>query len=452
MTILCATDFSPSSEHATKLAAALAHEHGDSVSLLHVIQPFPQVSAYASDGGAAWELGVKASADTMLAATVEELRRDGLRAEAHVAFGAPASTLLAAIDDQKPRLVVMGTHGRKGLARMFVGSVARSVVKAASCPVLVTRGGDGSPQRWSGKEALRLAVGVDGSRASAGALAWLAALPSSRPLETTIVRLYWPAQEAVVYGLDVEPTGEDPVPTLLPLMERDLRRQLQGTRLLGSVERFCPAHVNASEVLVEQARQIGADALVVGVPKGRIEAWDDLTVTDVLATATCPVFCIPLAAAPPARRTWHYHSVLVATDLSELATPTLRAAYGLLPAGGRVELCHVHESERQPLLASSPRSVPPLAGEERLAITSKLQALIPPDAREQGITTNISVIDGTSAVTGILQAAARLEVDVLTLGSHGRSGWKRAVLGSVAEEVCRRADRPVLIVHGQSSE
>jgi nucleotide-binding universal stress UspA family protein len=52
-----------------------------------------------------------------------------------------------------------------------------------------------------------------------------------------------------------------------------------------------------------------------------------------------------------------------------------------------------------------------------------------------------------AAADAILQAALRLDVDVVAMASHGRSGLARLALGSTSEEVARRCDRPVLIVH-----
>jgi len=54
--------------------------------------------------------------------------------------------------------------------------------------------------------------------------------------------------------------------------------------------------------------------------------------------------------------------------------------------------------------------------------------------------------------SAILQAAERLDVDVIALASHGRSGLGRLVQGSVAEEVARRSSRPLLLIHGHAEE
>jgi nucleotide-binding universal stress UspA family protein len=58
----------------------------------------------------------------------------GLRSE--LRCGDPAAEILRAIDELKPELVVMGTHGRRGLARLLLGSVAEKVVRSSPVPVL----------------------------------------------------------------------------------------------------------------------------------------------------------------------------------------------------------------------------------------------------------------------------------------------------------------------------
>jgi nucleotide-binding universal stress UspA family protein len=71
---------------------------------------------------------------------------------------------------------------------------------------------------------------------------------------------------------------------------------------------------------------------------------------------------------------------------------------------------------------------------------------VPREAERLGITTRITVVDGVRAAPGILQTAHRLGTDAIVLASHGRAGLTRAPLSSVAEEVVRQSDQPVLVV------
>ncbi len=140
-------------------------------------------------------------------------------------------------------------------------------------------------------------------------------------------------------------------------------------------------------------------------------------------------------------------SVLAPTDLSPVGNRAVPYAYNALAAhGGVVELCYVHERA----LASPPyayeQSEGKLTNIERARFEAELRALVPGDARESGITTHVTVIDGGRAADAILQAAERLVVDEIVLASHGRGGAARSLLGSVSRAVVERSRRPVLIV------
>ncbi len=74
----------------------------------------------------------------------DELRQGGIEAEAECREGDAATELLAAARAWKADVIVMGTHGRTGLARLVLGSVARNVLHHSSCSVLIARVPDGS--------------------------------------------------------------------------------------------------------------------------------------------------------------------------------------------------------------------------------------------------------------------------------------------------------------------
>jgi nucleotide-binding universal stress UspA family protein len=93
-----------------------------------------------------------------------------------------------------------------------------------------------------------------------------------------------------------------------------------------------------------------------------------------------------------------------------------------------------------------------LAPSERAAIEADLRTLIPPEAAGHGIVTHLCVLEAPSVDRAIAAAAERLDVDVVAVGSHGRSGVSRALLGSVAEEVARRSPRPVFIVRARPNK
>ena len=81
----------------------------------------------------------RAAARTALDRVVQDLRLPGVAIHPDVAEGIPAEEILRAARDKDVDLIVMGTHGRTGLAHVFMGSIAEKVVRRAPCPVLTVR-------------------------------------------------------------------------------------------------------------------------------------------------------------------------------------------------------------------------------------------------------------------------------------------------------------------------
>jgi len=132
--ILCATDFSASSDHALQYALVLASRFGASVELLHVTE----VSAYAQnqteDGGESYEKRLLAR----LRAMADSIETD-VSIETHLAAGVPYIEIINRSKALPADLIVIGTHGRTGMKHLLIGSVAEKVVRTASCPVLSVR-------------------------------------------------------------------------------------------------------------------------------------------------------------------------------------------------------------------------------------------------------------------------------------------------------------------------
>jgi nucleotide-binding universal stress UspA family protein len=161
-------------------------------------------------------------------------------------------------------------------------------------------------------------------------------------------------------------------------------------------------------------------------------------------SSVIPVFCVPEGATPAQQEITPIRTILVAVDLSDPSREVVLSAYRLLAAGGRVELCTVHELGPVAGVVDAPVN-PPLDEARRARIESQLRTLVPPRAQELGVATSVSVLEGRFAAETILAAAERLDVDLVAVGSHGRSGVKRALLGSVAEQIARQSPRSVLI-------
>lgn len=137
--VLCPVDFSESSRRAVDLAADFVEPGGAGITLLHVIE-LPVT--YSGEPGIA---GLVEDLDARAAKMLEQWASD-LRGKVSVPvvtrsrIGSPGRQLIAALEELPPcDLVVVGSHGRTGLRRTLLGSVAELIVRHASCPVLVAR-------------------------------------------------------------------------------------------------------------------------------------------------------------------------------------------------------------------------------------------------------------------------------------------------------------------------
>jgi len=139
--ILVPTDGSREGEQAIAHAVDLAEAHGAAVSGLYVINT-------ASYNGlpmeTSWE-GVTALLNTDAQEAVETVEKLGAErdvpVETEIVEGSPSTEIVRTAESQECDLIVMGTHGRGGIDRLLLGSVAEKVVRAAHVPVLTVRVG-----------------------------------------------------------------------------------------------------------------------------------------------------------------------------------------------------------------------------------------------------------------------------------------------------------------------
>src|SRR5574337_1894924 len=151
-----------------------------------------------------------------------------------------------------------------------------------------------------------------------------------------------------------------------------------------------------------------------------------------------------------------YQTVLVKTDRSPLGNTAVTHAYAVLAGRGGtvVLLCVVDVSGMPDPLYAQPTPGETLA-EERAEIRedlfSSLEALVPEEIRADGrVKTEVRLVKLSGSVhDAICEEAAAKEADLIVMASHGYSGMKHLLLGSVVERVLRAADRPVLVVRSR---
>lgn len=143
--ILVPVDFSEASRAALDYAATLARTFGATLDVLHVWEApsfAPRASGMISLGAGEPSLHelVQRNAHEALNGFVEEaVERDASIQSARTEMGVPWHTIVNAADRGNYDLVVLGTHGRTGLPRVLLGSVAENVVRHAHCPVMTVR-------------------------------------------------------------------------------------------------------------------------------------------------------------------------------------------------------------------------------------------------------------------------------------------------------------------------
>ena len=140
-TIVVGTDASPASRRAVALAVGVAKADGAAIVFVNVVDaaklmplsgyenPYPQEAV---------DL-LQDESRRLLDVAKAQAEADGVAATTWSAQGDAADEILDAAAQHRAGLIVVGTHGRTGLARLFVGSVAGAVLQRAACPVLATR-------------------------------------------------------------------------------------------------------------------------------------------------------------------------------------------------------------------------------------------------------------------------------------------------------------------------
>lgn len=134
-TIVFPTDFSTASDAALEHAATLAKSMGATLLIVHVEEP---PLAY---GGGELYYGIPEPDSERILKMLEDVKpKDPSVPFTHrLSMGDPAGEIVRIATDEGAELIVLGTHGRTGVTRLLMGSVAEVVVRRAPCPVLVYR-------------------------------------------------------------------------------------------------------------------------------------------------------------------------------------------------------------------------------------------------------------------------------------------------------------------------
>ncbi len=141
--IMHPTDFSTASQAAFVKALEMAKAGRGELTLVHVLSPVMPVPGDGYISPKVYDeiaASTRAWAQKQLDRRLAKAKAAGVRAKGFLLDGVPHEQIVRAAKSKRADLIVMGTHGRSGLAKLFIGSVAGRVVSSAPCPVLTVRG------------------------------------------------------------------------------------------------------------------------------------------------------------------------------------------------------------------------------------------------------------------------------------------------------------------------
>ncbi|WP_254768991.1 universal stress protein [Salinilacihabitans rarus] len=193
--ILVPVDGSACATAALEYAAAVAADVGATVHVVHVVDPTPEGDdRLAPDDLAAFD---EAGA-SLLETSVERAERAGAAAVAEACRGEPGPAILEQASERDADLIVVGTHGRSGIRRFFLGSVAEHVLRGADVPVVTVREGTAEAASWPPE---RVVVATDGSEFARTALEEAVAVAAECDATVSLLSVV----DATDPGFDIRP-------------------------------------------------------------------------------------------------------------------------------------------------------------------------------------------------------------------------------------------------------
>jgi len=435
MPIVCGTDFSERSRSATAVAAALVSRlNATELWLVHVLDP----TTGSLDPTA--QEALKTAAEKRLAEEAARLQEPTrARVQHAVLVGTASDTLLGFAEDKGARLVVVASRGHSASLVLRVGGTSERLAQSTQLPVLVVR--DEAPfDAWAkGERPLRLLLVVDWSRSCDAAIRWVKALRESSPVDVVVGYVYnssFPGEGPARYGLSWRHAIVERDPEAEALLIRDLQARIGVLGGEGEIA-FRPqlGVGRLGDHLLELAEAERVDLIVMGThhQRGLARLGSVAAVTLHHSHTSVAVVPVPEGELLAPDEVPCIRRVLIATDLSPLSNFAIPFGYALLgERGGEVYLLHVRGNSEEAATETE--------------IAAQLRSLVPKRGVPANVVTRTEIVEHKYAALAICQAADRLGVDAVCVASHGRSGVKRAVLGSVAEAVMRESRRPVFAV------
>jgi nucleotide-binding universal stress UspA family protein len=293
--ILCATDLSPASEPAWEQARRLGQIFNADVLLLHVVAPvwLPADASISPALDQGWAETSRQQAQERVDQLVHRAGDPEGKVLSRVEEGSPGSQILEVARREAADLIVMGTHGRAGVRRLVLGSVAENLVRLAPCPVLTVRSTPSTQAaaRWARpRSECRILYATDFSPSARAAWPWARVLAETTKGRVDLLHV---APEVVV---DPRLAAAD-VSRMARLLHE--QRQAAAEAFLAQVA-MPPDSVRvllrrgvAGDEMVRAARAHAARFIVMGTEGSPGLRWMLGSVAHrVIQTAPCPVLTV----------------------------------------------------------------------------------------------------------------------------------------------------------------
>lgn len=299
-TVLFATDFSACSDQALEYAAWCAERFDAELHVLHAVV-VPE--------SAALDLAAPLAEETALLERIDEATHTKLRDLLDVARASapatrlerrrglrPGAVILDYATEAHADLIVLGTHGRRGPRRWFLGSTAEEVLRSASCNVLVVRQRDGGRELHPIR---RLLVPVDFSDVSAASIRSAASIGETLGGKLVLFHVIDIPTVPAEYG---EPAVSD-LARIEVRVRSELRKLSEGADLEDGAFAVATDVGSAAAAIVDHAATHDCDLIVMPARSGRPLGLLGSTTDRVVRRATCPVWTLPPAPGAEAGAT-----------------------------------------------------------------------------------------------------------------------------------------------------
>ncbi|MGI9101240.1 MAG: universal stress protein [Terriglobales bacterium] len=287
--VLIATDFSECSQRALLHAVAAAHHFGSTLHVAHIVQPamlsFVPPEAYMGTSEAitrAIEIS-RTESEHLLADVLRRTHCQDLKHRTWVEAGTAADLLRVLIASENIDLVVVGTHGRTGLRKIVLGSVAEEVFRHATCPVLTV-----GPHSWqSDPQTVRLKhvlFPTDFSRDSARALPYALTLAADFGAKLTVMH--------VVERLGSE--GARDRARVCGGLEEKMRAMVSALVPMPPYVEFEVEFGDVAETLIQAASRLKTDLIAFGLkpPESYADRLPWMHAYQVVCEVGCPVLSL----------------------------------------------------------------------------------------------------------------------------------------------------------------